>query len=344
MMTVWRSWTRSLAIAAAVFLSTGALAGCADRTTGPPSGVGGGSTKPGAPEWTLSERGAKTMLALKLRSAPGLIVLGGSRALRFQPGYVRRVTGLRAFNAAVPHAVPADGWAFVNLFHSRFQKARFRFLWIIHVDEFDQFGLSASLLRDPFLSRYLPADLVSSGLRRARSASRAATGAGSPGPVVLGPNGKTVADSISAAANGEGTTFRQRVDDYISRILGFYRGTPPVIDPLHARYFRSTLHLMNRLGATPTIVLPPLQPRFLAGIYHHGWAFRHRMVLAYLRGLQRTYRFHLLDFSRVSSIGASPIGFYDGVHMKPATTRLLLRAVLRAVPHAFAGTSGPHGR
>ena len=98
---------------------------------------------------------------------------------------------------------------------------------------------------------------------------------------------------------------------------------------------------MNSLGAEPTVVLAPLQPAYLAAIYHHGWEARHRMVLAYLRHLQKTYRFHILDFSRLSSIGGSPTGFYDAVHMRPVTTRLVVNAVLRALPRAFAMPTAP---
>lgn len=325
-----------LPVAVALLLTAGVLAGCVSSATTVPSSA----AKAGTPIWTLSERGAKTDLIRRLDSPPDLIVLGGSRALRFQPSCIHRLTGLTAFNAAVPGATPEDEWAFVNLFHSRFPAAHFRFLWVIHVDEFDEFRPSAGLLTDPFLSRFLPPGLVSSRLRQMGPSADASLLADAHHTVVLTPDGYTISDPISAEATN-GTSFQQRVRRWIGRTLRFYDRTPPQIDLLPDHYFRLTLALMNSLGAEPTVVLAPLQPAYLAAIYDHGWEARHRMVLAYLRSLQKTYRFHLLDFSRPSSIGGSPTGFYDAVHMRPATTRLVVDAVLRALPDAFAMPTAP---
>ena len=176
---------------------------------------------------------------------------------------------MTAFNAAVPSATPEDERAFVNLFHRRFPAARFRFLWVIHVDEFDEFRPSAGLLSDPFLSRFLPRGLVSSQLRAMGSSADASLLADAHHPAVLTPDGFTISDRISAEATN-GTSFRQRVRSWIGRTLRFCERTPPQIDPLPDHYFRLTLALVNRLGAEPTIVLAPLQPAYLAAIYDHG--------------------------------------------------------------------------
>jgi hypothetical protein len=346
-----------LPAACAIILIAGVATGCANR---PASGSGSGPAKaspspvkaspspakaavkapvkaisrPSTPLWTLSDRGIKTELIMRLKAPPALVVLGGSRALRFQPGFIRRATGLSAFNAAVPHATPEDEWSFVNLFHERFPAARFRFLWIIHCDEFDEFSPEADLLKDPFLSRFLPQSYVDARLNVLGLSADAMLLADARQPSVITPDGFTVWDTLSAAA-AKGT-LRQRVNGYIKSTLAFYRRTPPQIDPLPSHYFTMTLQLMNEMGAKPTIVLAPLQPWYLAAIYNHGWEARRRLVLAYLHGLQRTYRFNVLDFSRLASIGGSPTGFYDAVHLRPATCRLVVKAVLRALPQAFA--------
>ncbi len=325
---------RILAALAALALIAGAGAGCAGRPAPRPSSRRSGPRPSGAALWTLSDRGIKTQLIMAMKRPPQLVVLGGSRALRFQPGYIQRVTGLTAFNAAVPHATPQDDWCFVSLFHKRFPAARFRFLWIIHADEFDEFSPRAALLEDPFLARFLPSALVESQLGRLGASANTALLAGAKEPSVIAPNGFTIADPISAAASVR--SFRRRVNGDIAAALRFYRRQPPRIDPAPSHYFVLTLRLMNDMGARPTVVLAPLQPRYLAAIYRHGWQARDRLVLAYLRGLQRSTRFNVLDFSRLSSIGGSATGFYDGVHLRPDTTRLVVDAVLRALPHAFA--------
>ena len=76
-----------LPAAIAPLLAAGLLAGWATAATnGPTLGL----TRHVI--WTLSERGAKTELIRHLESPPELIVLGGSRALRFS----------RATSAAAP--------------------------------------------------------------------------------------------------------------------------------------------------------------------------------------------------------------------------------------------------
>jgi hypothetical protein len=321
-------------VAASLLLTLFGFAGCS-RATGSPSGEPAAAAgRSGSSLWTLTERGAKTELILKLKSPPDVIVLGGSRALRFQPSYIHRLTGLTAFNAAVIMATPEDDWAFANLFHSRFPRAHFRFLWIIHVDEFDEFAPNAGLLADPFLSCYLPRRMVSAGLNRMVS-KNSALFTGGRHPAVLAPDGFTISDGISAMA-ANGSTFQQRIHSWLTMMLRFYSRHKPRIDPMPDHFFRMTLELMNDLGDKPVIVLAPMQPEYYAAVYNRGWEARHQLVLSYLRGLQKTYRFSVLDFSKLSSIGGSPAGFYDAVHLRPNTARLVVRAILRDLPHAFA--------
>jgi hypothetical protein len=294
------------------------------------------ATGPSGPLWTLSDRGIKSDLIMHMPSSPQLLVLGGSRALRFEPGFIKRLTGLDTFNAAVPQATPQDEWSIVNLMHSRFPRARFQVLWVIHCDEFDEYSPGAALLEDPFLSRFLPQSFVASRLDAMGPAARAELMQNMLHPSVIAPDGFTLSDTISAAA--QRGTLRQRVDAYTGSTLSFYRSTPPRIEPQPRHYFAITLALLNRLGIRPTIVLAPLQPWYLARIYGRGWEARHRLVLAYLHHLERVYRFNVLDFSRLASIGGSPSGFYDAVHLRPQTTRLVVMAVLRSLPHAFTAT------
>ena len=95
--------------------------------------------------------------------------------------------------------------------------------------------------------------------------------------------------------------------------------------PPHERHGRPA---DGRAGA-PAAALPGghLPPR-VAGTRSPGARLSARV--------QRSTRFNVLDFSRLSSIGGSATGFYDGVHLRPPTTRLVVDAVLRALPHAFA--------
>lgn len=323
---------RMMSMAVLVVLVAGTTAGCSGHPTA--NRTNGAASQRRTPLWTLSDVGLKTQLIRQLKSPPALVVLGGSRALRFQPSFIRQAIGLSAFNAAVPHATPQDEWCIAHLFHRRFPTTRFRFLWIIHCDEFDEYSPGAALLEDPFLSRFLPPSFVDARLERLGSSANAMLLAGARQPSVITPDGFTVSDSISAAANIG--SLRQRVSRYIKGTLSFYRRTPARIDPAPSHYFAMTLRLMSAIGAKPIVVLAPLQPWYLAAIYHHGWEARHRLVLTYLRHLQTAYRFSVLDFSRLSSVHGSATGFYDGEHLRPATARLVIEAVMKGLPNAFA--------
>lgn len=323
--------------ALALLVIAGTAAACAARPAIRPTPRHSAAPRSSA-LWTLSDRGIKTQLIMQMKRAPQLVVLGGSRALRFEPGFMRRVTGLSAFNAAVPHATPQDEWCFVNLFHRRFPNARFRFLWIIHSDEFDEYSPGAALLEDPFLSRFLPGSFVDAQLGRLGASANVMLLAGAKQPSIIAADGFTISDPISTAASMG--SLRQRVDGDARAALSFYRRQPPRIDPSPSHYFAMTLRLMNDMGTRPTVVLAPLQPWYLTAISNRGWDARHRLVLAYLHALQKSARFNVLDFSRLSSVGGSATGFYDGVHLRPATTRLVVDAVLRSLPHAFAATKG----
>ena len=101
-------------------------------------------------------RTAKANLIQRLTSPPQVVIFGGSRAMRFDPAYIERRTGLSGFNAAVTHARAEDTWALLNLLHARFPAARFRFLWVLHADQFDARAIDPALLMNPALARYFP--------------------------------------------------------------------------------------------------------------------------------------------------------------------------------------------
>lgn len=121
-----------------------------------------------------SDRMQKTDLIQRLTAPPEVVILGGSRALRFEPAYIHERTGLTGFNAAVTCARPEDAWAFVNLLHARFPGARFRFLWVIHADEFDRKPLDPGLVNDPALARFFPPALITPGAVPATASASAA--------------------------------------------------------------------------------------------------------------------------------------------------------------------------
>ena len=97
-----------------------------------------------------------------------------------------------------------------------------------------------------------------------------------------------------------------------------------------------TLALMNRLGVRPTIVLAPLQPWYLSAISGHGWDARHHLVLAYLHELAAHLSLQRAGLQPARVDRGLARGLLRRGPPATATTRLVVRAVLRSLPQAFA--------
>jgi hypothetical protein len=283
------------------------------------------------PQMTI--RAYKADLIERLAKPPRIVILGGSRATRFNPVSIFRKTGETAFNAAVTHARPDDEWALVSLLHQRFPRAHFRFLWVMHVDEFSGQGPSRDLVSDDLLSQCFPHKWVAYWCKRRGVAPEQYPLFVQPPGMTLAPDGYTEHNSLDVLASR--LPLAQRVEQTIRRTMTAYRLYPTRLQPERRCYFQKTLRLMNSKGDKTVIVLAPLQPRFYADVYHHGWGLRLATIMNYLRALQNRYRFDLLNLSRASSVHAKAVGFYDGVHLRPATCRRVFDTVLSSFPRAL---------
>ena len=275
----------------------------------------------------------KADLIEQLAKPPRIVVLGGSRATRFNPAFIAAETGETAFNAAVTHARPDDEWALVNLLHQRFPQAHFRFLWVMHVDEFGGHSPARDLLSDPTLSQYFPQEWVTYWRGRRGVTPQSYPLLTQPAGMLIAPDGYSVHNSLDREARR--LPLAQRVDDTIHQTMVEYRLYPSRLQPERRRFFEQTLRLMNSRGDKTVLLLAPMQPRYYAAVRHNGWGLRHAKVMHYLHGLQSRYRFDLLDLSRPSSVHARAGGFYDGVHMRPETCRRVFNAALHAFPRAL---------
>ena len=282
----------------------------------------------------MSDRTHKVALIERLTAPPQVVIFGGSRALRFDPAYIERRTGLTGFNAAVTGARPEDAWAFLNLLHARFPGARFRFLWIIHADEFDQKPLDLGILENPALARYFPPSLIRAQTRWARAhimfdiMQRGR---------VFAPDGHVLHDVLDIRFPQPGAD-AAGVSDNISRALLTYATTPRRLFPRSIAYFECTLALMESFAVAPRVVVTaPVDPRILAATVGHGWGVRHRLLLRFLASLRPRYKFFLADLSRAAACGCTARDFYDGIHLRPSGTRKIVDTVLRMFPRALLG-------
>jgi hypothetical protein len=337
-----------LVLLLAAVLLVGAIAGF-NAYVDPYGTVGTGALPP----VTWTDRSLKVNLVEHLGAAPGVVVLGSSRAMKVQPSYITRRTGLPAFNAAVSSGKPVDAWAFVNFIHSRFPATPSRYLWLLDVEAFRQWPMDPGLLNTPQLARFLTAGTrIGSRLgqvpllfswhtfwKSVRSVQRAASQPQTPlrtslGATQFAPDGLRVLDYHDRNL-AKGLGLAKELPTTIRQGIATYRGDYSRLDPTDESYFQRTLAYMNGLGSAPVIALTPMQPQMLARVASLGYNARYHDVLAYLRSLQGRYRFELLDFTDLASFGGRAADFYDGYHMTVANTQRLVNAVLARAPGAL---------
>lgn len=305
------------------------------------------------PPVTWTDRSLKVNLIEHLKRAPGVVVLGSSRAMKVQPSLITSRTGVPAFNAAVSSGKPVDAWTFVSFIHARFPTAHSKYLWLLDIEAFRQWPIDPGLLNTPQLAAYLGTGTRLStrlgqlpllfswatfwkslqSVRRAQGQPQAALRT-TLGATQFAPDGFRVLDYHDQnLAKGRGLA--KELPATIRQGIATYRGDYSRLDPTAETYFQRTLALMNSLGDAPVIVLTPMQPQMLATVAPLGYDARYRDVLAYLHSLKARYRFEQLDFTHLSSFGGRAADFYDGYHMTVANTRRLVNAVLLKAPGAL---------
>lgn len=342
---------------AGILTGTIALLGCvaAFNALIDPYGFVGSAVFPTA---ILSDRATKACLAERLPAGPKLVVYGSSRAMKVDPAFVSRLTGLTSFNAAVSSATPADVWAFANFLHDRFPGLRSRVIWLLDIESFRARPLDPGLLETPALARYFSASAQANARinsiwallswKAAQDAFRVATSPRASaatqvpctyrtnGVTEYAPNGLRQWD-FHDLAEARGTSLSTGIGQSITLYRGIYTNTYPGLATAPRRWFERTLRAMHTWGTRPIIVLTPVQPKLLRVIGPLGWQRRHAQVVRYLRAVAKRIPFELLDASHVATFGGSRRAFYDGVHMTAPNARRLAAWLIRRSRSALSG-------
>jgi hypothetical protein len=300
------------------------------------------------PTLTTTDRSIKADYVDRLARPPQLIVLGSSRSARYEPSYLHKKTGLRVFNGGI-NAVGGigDAWAMANYIHSRFPGAHPAYLWLVDVESFVPFAVDGRTASEPRLNQYLGGPRTGTHGARAfaeavwtsrRSLFSWTTAVDSlhvlehPAAVKKAaskyrtkflPDGGQVPNPYSAKE------FALRFPRSAKRYTDLYKNVYHAPDPQSLRYFQRTLALMNRQGATPIIVLTPINPKLLAIVGPLGWDTRHQQVVRFIDAQHARYRFRFLDLTDIAKFHGDPVQFYDGVHMTELNTRRAIDYVLR---------------
>jgi hypothetical protein len=284
----------------------------------------GGRTAP------LYDRTFKCDRLERLPEPPELVVLGGSRAQRFEPSQIERRTGLPAFNFAVQNSRPEDAYAIARYLFRRAPDVKLRCIWAVQVTTLGDTPLHPGLLAEDRLARFLPDGLVAAQRAAgARVAAREVRWSDEYSPRgALFRNGY---DRVEARGVGLGEVMQ----DYLARMLPKAAAPSPHEQRRSKRYFEKTLRLFNLHGVAPVLVIMPYHPEALAAFRAVGWQHKLDALNAYLRGLRGRYVFRLLDYTEIGSFGGSARGFYDGAHVKRANARRIVKQIVADVPGAF---------
>ena len=338
--TAWFVLVLALA-AAAIMVAVGALNTYAD-----PYGLVGTRALPTV---TTSDRSIKVDFIDKLTKAPQLIVLGSSRSMRYEPAYLEKKTGLRTFNAGVDGiGGTGDAWAMTNYIHSRFPASHPAYFWLVDVESFVPFAVQEGTAGEPRLNQYLggpPAGgrRTPSAVLRAVWANRTSvfswTTAHDSLRVLEHPAAikRAVIRYRSTFLPNGGLGYRpysakefdRRYPASVIRYTNLYKSVYHEMDPEAQRYFVQTLAFMNSHGATPILVLTPINPRLRRIVGPLGWEQRHRQVVAYIQSLRSRFRFDFIDVTDITTFRGDPQQFFDGVHMTALNTRRVIDYVLK---------------
>jgi hypothetical protein len=295
--------------------------------------LGTGLIPSGAPR----DAGIKANLVSHLSQPPQLVVLGSSRALKIEPQYMRSLTGLRTFNAAIRDATPVDSYAFMRLIHDHFPQSHPHYLWLLDVEAFRSNGFSPGLRHTPSLLRYVK-KISNPGVPWSDALPR----------MLTWQETEDSARLLHAWYTGHlnaGHANRERrlklfdpdgffrITDYnwnrsFNKYVAWYKAGYPALQQQPKQFMERAIAQMNRWGATPVIVLTPIHPKLRKVVGPMGWTARHRDLVAYLHGLQGRLHFQMLDLSDPTVFGGSLKGFYDPVHMRIPNVRRMLDYVV----------------
>lgn len=334
-----RSWLGTAGVLAILTLVVLAGLGVFGREGGEGHGAGPGATAAPTPSRSprqLDYRDVgydltyKADLVERLPAPPEFVVLGGSRAQRFEPPYITRRTGLSAFNFAVQNCRPEDAYAILRFLYSRAPKVRVRCLFAVQATTFNDTVMHPGLLYDPRFRRFFPRGLLAAQ----RKASEPLRPHRLPSTSRYSPRGCILYNSYDRQRE-RGRTLERSLQIYLHRMVPRAASREVPGQERSLRYFRKFLDLCNRHDVVPAIVIMPYHPEALAAFRAVGWERKQRRLRRLLAGLADEYEFRVLDYTDIAAFGGRPEWFYDGAHVTKENSRRIIDQALRDAPECF---------
>lgn len=276
------------------------------------------------------DRTYKADLVEELPEPPELVVLGGSRAQRFEPRHMAQVTGLSAFNFAVQNCRPEDAYAISRFLMERAPDTKLHCFFAVQATTFGEITMAPGLLYDPRFVGFFPEDLV----EEQKAANEPLEVHRVPSSNRYNERGRLLYNSYDKRLEA-GRTQERAMRIYLDRMVPKAGATTRVSQQRSRAYFRKLLALYNERGVTPAIVIMPYHPDALSAFRAVGWERKQDRLKAYLASLQDDYDFRVLDYTEIESFGGRPEWFYDGAHITAENAELVFEQAARDAPECF---------
>ena len=299
-------------------------------------------------------RADKLRLFNDLPAAPDGLILGSSRVLKLEPGYLEAVTGLGFFNAGVNYAVPTDHLAWFRYYLDRFGRAPTLVILSLDLSSFSPtVQTDARLITNPTLAPYVH-DVLPWKERWARwselldwhqvreslrSLNHHVLQDQTPERIEeYRPDGLLVyLERERQIANGTydyAGPLEFNKAEYASRYRGFDKlqeGRLVEFEKLAAACRRNETRLV--------VYLSPMHPELMAHLEHSGASFQVlRGELAdHVGRLAGVLGFEFFDLTEIESYGGEVGQFIDGIHQLEPNTRKLIDYILRRSEEGASG-------
>jgi hypothetical protein len=299
------------------------------------------ATSPSAtptPTWKLrsfrsigADRSFKAQLCDELPAAPELLVVGGSRATRFEPSELLRRTGLHAMNCSVQNCRPEDLFAFASYLYQRSPETKLRCFFAVQTTTFRDKQLNAGLLYDARLAQWFPPDLL--------AAQKASLGKPRKREV-LGVNrfsarGLLLRNVYDVRRARPDYSLDRRLDGYIKAILPAATWRGHTAAPRSRAYFERAMKLFNDHDVVPVVVLMPYHPRALKAFRAVGFQRQVDELLGYFKRARTRCDFRVVNLIDIKSFGGDRRWFYDGAHVTRENARRIIRRTVALAPECL---------
>ena len=288
-------------------------------------------------------RAAKLALIDQQDPAPGGLILGSSRVMKLEPGYLEAKTGLRFFNAGVYFGKSEDWLAIVRAWRKRFDRMpEMIVLGIDPVGLSDVQPIDGRLLGTPTLVREIP-DLVSwrdhaqryrelLGWSQTKDSAKAVAKqllrGGEPPKETFDDDGLLIYNEREREIKAGTYDFEASLAFTMNEYEGLYSQTDG-LSPKRCEALRMLLDELREANTQVLLFATPMHPELLQHLASvEKYAPFRKAAVGFIRKAANEHGFRFLDFENIDSFSGDPSEFYDGIHPFESNTRRMIGKLL----------------